>query len=392
MMNLSFVGFLIKCLSTLAALYFGVRGIYSQKQSDSTVRLNKEGKNALVGLVIAGLLGISTNIYDFTSDIRKDIKEETRNVAIMGSIARGLYPLRDLSATFEIRIPSNGPIQDAFISQRLIPAIKADPDCETFKHRKREFTCFAHSYDITSGTSKTITYQIPSDSRIFPTKDTALYNLIKNISLTIEFFTDTRTHPEMIRKLTEIPTTQSADDTPWLTMGSVRLNWSDKMPSNKSLIYHSDTRELGIQIRNLPISGIATDVEAMSLLDILPGVIMASPDLSDDGFCDPDATDDKCHCASGESTENCDKTYDAVAAALTLERVELQFQFPKKIVLLPNQYDNTSCDKKLRGLLVALPDNVEKIDRYGEIIEQAALSGDFLCKDKFKGKSALKMK
>jgi hypothetical protein len=59
-------GFLLKLFSGLAAAGFGILGIGTKTRLDSG-KLTKEGKVALVGILVAGAIGSIATINDFVS-------------------------------------------------------------------------------------------------------------------------------------------------------------------------------------------------------------------------------------------------------------------------------------------------------------------------------------
>lgn len=94
-------GFLLKLLSGLAAAAFGLFGI-GTKTRDDNGKFTRDGRIALIGVLVAGVIAGTTSIYEFSVGHEKDRQEHLQSQRLMLSVQRGLYPLRGVSG--ELRL------------------------------------------------------------------------------------------------------------------------------------------------------------------------------------------------------------------------------------------------------------------------------------------------
>jgi hypothetical protein len=64
-------GFLLKVLTTLSAVGFGILGVGVETRNKDNGRLSRNGKIALIGIVAAGVLAMLTGASEFYADQNK---------------------------------------------------------------------------------------------------------------------------------------------------------------------------------------------------------------------------------------------------------------------------------------------------------------------------------
>jgi hypothetical protein len=94
-------GFVLKLLAGVAAAAFGILGI-GAKTRDDAGHLRREGKIALIGILVATLIGGVSTVYDFVTAQKTAEVERRKSERLMLSVQRGIYPLRGMKLGFYI--------------------------------------------------------------------------------------------------------------------------------------------------------------------------------------------------------------------------------------------------------------------------------------------------
>src|SRR3984893_9718605 len=121
-------GFLLKLFSGLAAAAFGMLGI-GTKTREADGRFTRSGKIALVGIIVAGLLGVGTSVYDFATGQKKAREAAKKSQLLMLSVQRGLYPLREMKLAVRVSMSEDFPGAREY-EKWLRARIRRNPDCK----------------------------------------------------------------------------------------------------------------------------------------------------------------------------------------------------------------------------------------------------------------------
>jgi hypothetical protein len=142
----------LKLLTGLAATVFGILGIGTRTR-DRQGKLNANRWIAFVGIILAGLFALGTTIYDSRTAQKKDREDRLKNEQLILSVRRGIYPLRGITASFNINFD-----QDiaglAEYKQSIRNVISKTPNCANTKG----FYCYGQEG------GKPYSYSIPSTS------------------------------------------------------------------------------------------------------------------------------------------------------------------------------------------------------------------------------------
>jgi hypothetical protein len=103
------LGFLLKLLAAAAGMGFGAMGLGRETRDKTTGRLNRNGKIALWGIVVAFVIGIASTVYDFVSDEQKSARNQADAQKLLVSVRRGIYPFRNITADLVLTLNRNFP-------------------------------------------------------------------------------------------------------------------------------------------------------------------------------------------------------------------------------------------------------------------------------------------
>ncbi len=332
-------GFLLKLLSAMAALGFGIVGIGTETRAPDG-KLNRNGWIAMIGIVIAGLIAVSTSIYEFTSSQQKEKEERAKSKRLMLSVQRGIYPFRGITASFNLKIDQNFEGLAPYTAT-LRSAIAKMQSCEQGKD------IYCYGFDD----KKPYAYRILSGSPLFPKSDSAVGIVVRNLVVRLNLFKVANANDAKVRQYKRV--------------GQLTADLSDHAPEEWALIYDTRSGHIELEVDRFQIA----DKEvirgnAYSLADVIPGAVIASPDYTDARLCY--ALEQK-----GLSMDKCAKNVLApLDRGMSLEqRVWLQFPYPKAI-----QFGSGStlpCDGvKNKQVVAVLLEDIESGSQLGERISQ----------------------
>jgi len=251
-------GFLLKFLSGLAAAGFGLFGIGSKTRDDKG-KLTRDGKIALIGVLVAGIIAGATSIYEFSAEQEKDREEHLRSQRLMLSVQRGLYPLKGVSGDLELTFTQDFAglkSYKALLRQRLPPAHQK---C----HPTEDFSC----YDEDDGN----VYGIPETSRLFP-KPESLVGIVLN-GLGLGF------------RLVKLGPGKA--DPNYDQIGAFGFILGEAKPKDRMITFNPGNEKFGYGVRHFEIPDEDTRAaKVYSLVEVFPGFISATADLKDRLVCD----------------------------------------------------------------------------------------------------------
>jgi hypothetical protein len=120
-------GFLLKLLTGVAAAVFGLLAI-GTKVRDRYGKLNKNGRIVLRGIIMAGVLTVTTSVYDFVKVRQKAKEDQVRDNTLLTSVQRGNYPFREVHVSFDLVFKPRARFAD-FFGKEIMAAFAAEPHC-----------------------------------------------------------------------------------------------------------------------------------------------------------------------------------------------------------------------------------------------------------------------
>lgn len=258
----------MKLFAGLATAAFGILGIGTETR-DRQGKLTRNGWIALVGIVVAGLFAIGTSVYEFSSGQVKAAQDRLKSEQLLRSMRRGIYPLRGMTVSYSLDFDQGIP----GIAEYKAKLRRAIADNKENCKNEQYLTC--RDFDIRS--VKPIGYAVPSTSPLFP-KKSEFITTIKSAFVTFEIY---RRPPGK--------EDEKVDSYKFLGEFSagVWTNWKSEW-------------WLSYDLRNDPISATVERVEIpdaelagtklYSLVDFVPGLMVASPSFSNDFACSLDKT------------------------------------------------------------------------------------------------------
>jgi hypothetical protein len=236
-------GFILKLFSGLAAAAFGMLGIGTKTREDSG-KLTCNGRIALTGIVIAGLLALGTSIYDFTTGQKKAQQERQREKEsrlkgeqLMLSVQRGIYPFKGITVSFSLGIDGDSKLFHEYYDH-VARVIAQDPECT----RSKDFEC------VGIDTDNDDLYRIESKSRLFPRAPSLARALIDNAGLRFQLLKQSRS------------ASAPGDVFDYTTLGTFRFRLADRTPEHWFLIFTPGAGHFALRVEdddlpdNLPIS------------------------------------------------------------------------------------------------------------------------------------------
>lgn len=322
-------GFLLKLFAGLAAAAFGILGI-GAKTRDETGKLTRSGWIALAGILMAGGLAVSTNVYEFVSEQQKARAERRKSERLMLSVQRGIFPFRGITVTFTLMISADSDLSRAY-SQHIQEIINGGLNCQYSQD------CYIDIHGL---------YHIPSTSRLFP-RDSRLRALINNCGVRFQLLKE-KTPPDR-RGLHE-----------YTKLGAFRFTLGEKAPRNWSMIFKRTEPNfftLRVDDYELPDSlPISSDV--YSLVELMPGAIAARPTLAHTPLF-------------GEFVRLGSSEKDAIIGlgqglqAISIGQIQLRFNYPKSIDIGTESSLRCSAAQK-RFVATLLPDDVDSQNDFGQ--------------------------
>jgi hypothetical protein len=334
-------GFLLKLLAGLGAAVFGILGVGAETRDDNG-RLTRTGWVALIGIVIAGVLAVSTSVYEFVTGQEKERAELLRNESILASVQRNLYPLHGVMASFQMQTDYNS-VEVTQYKKILHDQISQNRQCKG----SVGFTCYGVGVEGTY-----VSYRIYSSSRLFPRPGSELREVLENLYVYVQLF---KREPKK--------DATSTDSKPFKYLGRFFVDWREGLPKKVWLEYDLDKNSLAFGAENYPVKDEEVSTAGVySLVDFVPGAVVATPEVSDDRLCERLHLDvDTCRT----------KVLDSLAQRVALQTLQLKFPYPKSVTMDAGGSFSVKCANGGPGysLALQLPENIEAIDSLGIIAD-----------------------
>jgi len=314
-------GFLLKLFSGLAAAAFGMLGIGTKTREDDG-RLTRNGKIALAGIIVAGLLGVGTSVYDFAAGQKKARDAAKESQLLMLSVQRGLYPLREMKLTVRVSMSEDFPGAREY-EKWLRARIRRNSDC---KVQSSPLKCTFQSV----GPNRS-TYSIPTSSGLFPSTKTQLRSSFNAFDIYVRLYAYQRT--DTLDKPTYQPSGRP-----------FRISWSDELPARTTLKYNLPEQTLNLDFDEIGLVGNAAKTGGVySLADIAPGMIAMTLGARRYVFCGVPLAGD------------CRERVAPLFKAISLEVADLTFPFPQHIVIGAPRSNSIDCfifDREFKAALL----------------------------------------
>jgi hypothetical protein len=325
-MTSTITGFLLKLLAALAAAAFGLMGI-GTKTRENNGDLNRNGKIALIGIIVAGSLAVGNGYYEFITNQQKEREDRLRSERLM-------YPLKEI--TGEVRI---GFAQD-FAGLRGYKALlrRALPRGKQKCVRTDEFECYdADSEGRTS-------YGIPETSRLFPEPDSLVGIVLDNLAVDISL----------------VNRGSAGADKSYNRIGEIHFELRAANPKDKMITFDPASGEFEFMVQHFQIpeeqirrSGV------YSLVEVFPGFVAASASVRYRFPCNSLMKGGVPDCVSG--------VLRPLSDGSTVD--ELLLNFPSSKALRIERDESINCVLKDGGsvLILTLPEDIEQIDQFGNL-------------------------
>ena len=323
-------GFLLKICAGMAAAAFGILGIGTTTREENG-RLNRNGWTALIGIVIAGILGIGTSLYDFAGDQRKAIEEREKSERLILSVQRGLYPLTGMSGDLTISFTPRGfPAFDRY-KEMLSRALPTGKSCA----ETRDFSC-STSY---SGANA---YSIFEKSRLFPKRSSVPGIVLQTLGVVV----------------TLVKPRRGQLDPHYDSLGELRFILGDA--SSKEIIFNPKNDELEFTARFIIPDDRARSSRVYSLAELFPGLVAANVNIED--------SLPLCVSAEELGVADCSSAIlSPIKNALRIRSLYIQFPYPKALQFVGER--DIECHSRERGniLVMTLPNDIDDLDTVGTI-------------------------
>jgi hypothetical protein len=322
-------GFVLKLVSGISAAAFGILGIGTKTRDDDGA-LTRQGKIALIGILVSLFIGAASSVYDFAASQESARVEQQKSQRLLLSVQRALYPLRQTTAVFRVSFHKDFKELSIF-KRRLRKAVTADKYCR--ESNARPFSCRFDNFD------DPYHYAVVGSSRLFPRTDSVFGTVLQDMSIRFWIYKESAA------------TAGDAKDGPQYSIsGTFLIDPKTHTPERWELVYdyESDMVAMDVLQDELPDSDIFTS-EVYSLVDFSPGAIAAAPDI---------LTGASCEDFMRHGIKNCAKEVDDALLELTLDRLQLFFRYPK--TLLFDSDSSMQCDYASRHFLTLwLPSDIE---------------------------------
>jgi hypothetical protein len=337
-LNSPLVGFLLKLFAGLAAAGFGILGIGTTTRT-STGSLNKNGKIALFGICVAGLLAIGTSVNDFASQQAAEREEIARNQRLLENVEYTEYPLRGLRSSFEVMLPNNRSTVSYEMSVRkAIDKVRSLGTKRMCSEPNLPFECSGYDGDTV------FEYRVPKSSKLFP----PLYSDLRQALESIYFWVG-------LYKLPDAP--QKGMSPKYL--GRFFINLTPAQPRRDSLVYNVEDDSLSFDSEDVIIPD--RDVEESgiySIVQFFPGLVAVAPNLGDE-MCEERHL----------SAQRCRAWSESFTKGMKLSDFGITFPYPKALNFSGEW--NTHCQNRFGADLFVqeLPLDVDFIDGLGNITD-----------------------
>ena len=293
-------GFLLKLFAGLATAAFGILGIGTETR-DRQGKLTRNGWIALIGIVVAGLFAIGTSVYEFSNGQVKAEQDRLKSEQLLRSVRRGIYPFRGMTVSYSLDFDQGIP----GIAEYKAKLRRAIADNKENCKNEQYLTCT----DFDNRSVKPIGYSIPSTSPLFP-KKSEFITTIKGAFVTFEIYRRSPGKED-----------ERVDSYKFLGEFSagVWTNWKSEWWLSYDL--RNDHISATVERVEIPDAELA-GTKLYSLVDFVPGLMVASPSFSNDFACSLDKTPE---CESNTSA----------ARHLMVHNIQLGFRYPKYIEFDP---------------------------------------------------------
>jgi hypothetical protein len=242
-------GLWTKILAALGGAGFGILGV--GKETRVTGKLTRTGWIALLGIVVAGELALTSTFSDAISGQKKDR-------LLLMSVQRGVYRFHGLTLWMDLPLDKNFYGLETY-KRTLRRAFPVSAD------KARRGTP-AHPVELTEAIGL---HPVPAGSRLFPAPGSPLYTLINNLTLDLLLFAynENPSPPETSK---------------YTFRGRTVISWQDQLSDHAILIYNNQKDTLSLQISKLKVpDDVAKEASAFSLVDFMPGTIAVGLSMQD---------------------------------------------------------------------------------------------------------------
>lgn len=323
-------GFLLKLFAGIAAAAFGMLGIGTKTREDDG-RLTTNGRIALIGIVVAGVLAIGTSVYDFATGQKKAQEDRKKSERLLLSVQRGIYPLKGISGEVRMRFTKDfvGAAEYKTMLRGKLPKTKGQ--CDSGK----DYFCY-HSDNNGD------TYGIREGSALFPKRGSPVELVLRNIDIDIML----------------IQPKAGLGNKHFNRIGFFSFQLSEASPKSAVIAFKPATGALEYEIEEFRIPDkVASASGVYSLIEVFPGFIVAGSGLSDRLLC------------SELRGLDCSKVTKSLEGAFQLDELVLRFEYPKAIHFERDNPNFIRCASKDPddSLIIVLPDDIDELDEQGDI-------------------------
>lgn len=345
-------GFFLKLFAGFAGASFGILGL-GTKARDGNGKLTRNGRIALVGILLAGSLGISSLVYDYVVGQQRARSERQRTERLMLSVQRGIYPLRGVKVSFEMELGSDfEPL--ARYKRDLRDRISRDRDCQ---RTRPGFNCYG-TYG-TDDDETVYSYRIYSSSPFFPKDPSPILKILKSLYISVGIYKSTSMDENI---------NHGGDQLTYLGRFFVKC----KDPSKDGWLtydYERNSITFGVDRCAMSDADVA-EAGVYSLVDFFPGAIEALA-ISDNAFCNDLRL----------NGDPCNNVIAGLNNELRLRNLNFEFSYPKSLSLYEGGIAVRCTTTWGNYLALRLPADIEWLDSLGNIEETHSQNPDpQLCK------------
>ena len=309
-------GFVLKLVTGVAVTIFGIVGL-GTKTRDNAGKLTRNGRIALAGILVTGVLAIALNIYEFAKARKAAAEEHKRSEKLLLSVQRGIFPLRGITVEVTFAFGKDVPAFAEYQAMLRRELPKGRKKCE----KTSRYGCGDPEDDSTAA------YAILPTSPLYPAASSKFANFLNNLSVQLFFL--------------KLNPGRSAQ--PYKNAGGFDFRVKNEGP--RSITFNPDTGRMEYTLKHLTVPDaepIKSDI--YSLVELFPGFIAAGPAMIDAGIC-----------------PTCTRPTDEV----TIKGLLIKFPFPKTLRF--EGMNDFLCDSKEHGPLAVLmlPDDIENLDELG---------------------------
>jgi hypothetical protein len=301
----------------------------------------------LTGVVIAATLSLATVVYEYAIQQRDAAIIQRRSEQLLMSVQRGLYPLRGATVEAIVRLGEFPAL--ARVKSRILRLIDADPNCTK---RRTGVSCYGIGAD-----GNAFIYDVEPSLAMEPGGRDIVHEVLKSLYV----------HVALYRSVAD---PQRSDGEAVAYVGRFFVDRHDGR-GRMTLRYDRSAESVevvftvGVGNERLLESG------TYSLVDVLPGFVRATPNISEERVCERAKLDES----------ECDAAIASVDNGLSLNEMTISFEYPKQIRMTSTE--ETRClaedgNGTGMGLAVALPD-VDSLDSLGKVPAEFRSRRPFAC-------------